>query len=139
MNNRDTEKALSILEDKCVTKVEENFNLYLLNDISEVGEVIELFTNVDWYLYYSLSAMELYSLMNNLLLDAEANKEYLLRSISLKRVIDEKLIFYAKSDQEIVTRIFIGSGSFLMSVGVAIICSPSANCGCSFRSIISSV
>ena len=42
------DKALEELKGKCIDAVEDNFNLYLLNDLSDVGEVSELFDKEDW-------------------------------------------------------------------------------------------
>jgi len=95
MNKMDnTTKILKTLTDKCIDNVEQSFNLFLLGDLIDVGEVTEIFNNSDWYVYYLECAWELTTLINNLL-SIEDSKDQLLQAVSLKRIIDERLMFYS--------------------------------------------
>ncbi len=101
MNSKIINETLETLKDKCIDKVEENFNLYLLNDLSEAGEVNQLFDSYNWYLYYLECAWDLNALINELLKNKNA-QELLLKSIKLKRIIDERLLFFGDKKNDII-------------------------------------
>ena len=100
--NNIKESTIQDLTDKYIDNVEVNFNLYLLNDISDAGEIDQLFDKESWYLYYLTGAWDLHGIMNLLLGDPEENRELLLKAINIKRVVDKELIKHANEDYELI-------------------------------------
>jgi len=104
MDLEEINAQLESLEEQCVSNVEYHFNQYIAMDYSEAGFDADnpiIITDVDYYLYWLTIANRVNDLLSSLLYTQPYNEETTHNVISLKKIVDSKLLKYGEDEERI--------------------------------------